>query len=531
MAGRTWVAVALACLVWFGYLKWFAPPTLQQSGGVTTTSPAPAGTTTQGVTSEAPKDDIFSLNLTGGSDLTLQNSDVRLVASTRGGKLMRGEVTSHRVTIEKNAAPMSPLNSEEHPYSFATIFTDPSLKVFSDAIFEGKTAGNQIDYKVAAGQVAVEKSYTLSERGHFVDAKVSVRVPAGQKKEWGFLLIPVGGKNLPYDAAQPLAHWEAISYQNGSVKRHNMDKLPSEEVVQGNTGWIAFGNRYFANAVVNQSAINPDVVFSHRGDFHGVYARYPLVVKPDQTQIDFSFRYFIGPKEYSELSQVEGMRGLIDYGTFKIFAYPLLELLRFFYKIFHNYGVAIILLTLVVRALFYPLSLKSYRSMKSMQKLQPQIQALKEKYKDDMGRFNQEQMALFKSHKVNPMGGCLPMLVQLPVFFALYTVLQNSIELFHAPFFGWILDLSAKDPLYILPILMGISMFFQQKMTPAAGLDPAQAKMMLAMPVIFTFIMLKLPSGLTLYIFLSTLMGILQQLLINREGNGAAGKLAVARPS
>ena len=156
--------------------------------------------------------------------------------------------------------------------------------------------------------------------------------------------------------------------------------------------------------------------------------------------------------------------------------------------------------------------------MKAMQKLQPQITALKEKYKDDLQRFNQEQMALFKTHKVNPMGGCFPMLLQLPVFIALYAVLGYSIELFHAPFFGWIQDLSAKDPWYILPVLMGASMFGQQKMTTTAMMDPVQQKMMYFMPVIMTVFMVKLPSGLTLYIFLSTLLGIIQQLVVNREG-------------
>ncbi len=527
MASRTWVAVILACFVWFGYLKWFAPPP-PQPGAPTAQQQGASTSPTNPIPTTPPKDELFTLNLTQGSDLTLQNQDLKLTVSDRGGKLTRGEVFSHRVTIKKDAPQVAPLNLEEEPLTFATLFTDPALKAFSDAKYDSQSGDGNLTYKFSSGSASIEKEYKLSEKGHFVDAKFTVRVPAGDKKEWGYMLVPVGGKNLHFDATQPLSHWEAVSYQNGSVKRHNQDKLPAEEVHQGNTGWVAYGNRYFANAIVSQGGINPDVVYSNRTDFQGVYLRYPLVVKGDTNTAEFSLRLFVGPKEYSELSQVEGMKGLIDYGFFKIFAYPLLELLRFFNKLFHNYGIAIILLTIVVRVLFYPLSVKSFRSMKSMQKLQPQIAALKEKYKDDMARFNQEQMNLFKTNKVNPMGGCLPMLVQLPVFFALYTVLQNSIELFHAPFFGWIHDLSDKDPFYVLPILMGITMFIQQKMTPSAGLDPIQAKMMLAMPVIFTFIMLNLPSGLTLYIFLSTGMGILQQMLINREGK-TAGNLAVSR--
>jgi YidC/Oxa1 family membrane protein insertase len=169
--------------------------------------------------------------------------------------------------------------------------------------------------------------------------------------------------------------------------------------------------------------------------------------------------------------------------------------------------------------------------MKAMQKLQPQINALKEKYKDDAQKFGQEQLALFRAHKVNPAGGCLPILVQLPVFIALYAVLQNSIELFHAPFFGWVQDLSAKDPYYVFPALMGVSMFVQQKMTPAAGMDPTQQKILLLMPVIFSVVMLNLPSGLTAYIFLSTLLGILQQLLMNREQGKDTAPLVTAPQS
>jgi YidC/Oxa1 family membrane protein insertase len=162
------------------------------------------------------------------------------------------------------------------------------------------------------------------------------------------------------------------------------------------------------------------------------------------------------------------------------------------------------------------------KSMKEMQKLQPKIQALKEKYKDDQQKLNQEQMALFKAHKVNPAGGCLPMLVQLPVFIALYAVLGNSIELFHAPFFGWIQDLSTKDPFYVYPVLMGLAMLLQQKMTPNAGVDPTQQKMMYFMPVIFTFMMINLPSGLTLYIFVSTLLGVAQQMALKDKQNAIA---------
>jgi YidC/Oxa1 family membrane protein insertase len=206
-------------------------------------------------------------------------------------------------------------------------------------------------------------------------------------------------------------------------------------------------------------------------------------------------------------------------------AVPILWLLGWFYHYTHNYGVAIILLTILTKVVFFPLTLKSMRSMKAMQALQPQINALRSKYKSDPQRIQRETMELYREHRVNPLGGCLPMIVQIPVFYALYVALSVSVEMQNAPFicfghlFGmhlWICDLAAQDPTYILPILMGVSMFVQQKMTPTMG-DPRQAKMMLLMPVVFTFMFLNLPSGLVLYWTLSNVLQIAQQLYMERS--------------
>jgi YidC/Oxa1 family membrane protein insertase len=194
------------------------------------------------------------------------------------------------------------------------------------------------------------------------------------------------------------------------------------------------------------------------------------------------------------------------------------------YRYVGNYGVAIILLTVVSKVLFYPLTVKSMRSMKAMQALQPQVNALRSKYKSDPRKLQEETLALYRKYKVNPMGGCLPMVAQIPVFYALYLALSVSVELQNAPFlcfgrlFGvelWVCDLASHDPTYVLPILMGISMFVQQKMSPTMG-DPRQAKMMLVMPVVFTFMFLNLPSGLVLYWFVSNVLQVLQQWYMNR---------------
>lgn len=204
----------------------------------------------------------------------------------------------------------------------------------------------------------------------------------------------------------------------------------------------------------------------------------------------------------------------VDFGIFGILAVPILRGLQFFHDFIPNYGIGIILLTLVIRLITFPLQYKSFKSMKKMQTVQPEIQKLREKFKDDPQRLQRETMDLFKRAGANPLGGCLPLILQMPIFFAFYQVLYNAVELVGAPFLGWIADLSVKDPYYVLPVLMALAMFFQQKITPTTVADPTQKKVMAFMPLIFGFIMKDLPSGLVLYIFVSTLFGMVQQMFV-----------------
>jgi len=234
--------------------------------------------------------------------------------------------------------------------------------------------------------------------------------------------------------------------------------------------------------------------------------------------------FYFGPKDRTILKTVGfGLENTVDFGWFHVLALPLLYVLKFFYGFFHNWGLAIIALTIIIRILFIYPNHKSFISMQNMQKLQPKIAKLREKYKDDREALNKELMNLYRTYKVNPMGGCLPMLLQLPVFIALYNILGYSIELRNAPFIStlpftdivWLADLSAKDPLLITPIIMGATMFIQQKMTPSPG-DPAQAKVMLFMPLIFTFMFLNFASGLVLYWLLNNILAIIQQYYTNK---------------
>lgn len=278
-----------------------------------------------------------------------------------------------------------------------------------------------------------------------------------------------------------------------------------------NTSVALVGTPYFAQAVVDKSDVLPELkveISATKGKILSAL-QYSQLNKKESMKVRFI--EFLGPRSLEVLEGIDSnLARAVDFGFFSSLGRPILRLMKWFYGLVGNWGLAIIFLVLVVRFLVLPLHLMSYRSMKSMQVIQPKIQALREKYKSEPQKLNQEMMVLFKSHKVNPLGGCLPMLLQIPVFLALYQVIGHSVELYQAPFIFWIGDLSLKDPYYVLPILMGVTMFVQQKITPNT-MDPAQAKILLMMPILFSFFMISLPSGLTLYFFVSGVFGIIQQ--------------------
>lgn len=285
----------------------------------------------------------------------------------------------------------------------------------------------------------------------------------------------------------------------------------------GEMRWAGVMSNYFLAAVAPENGGNTTLKGKLQDGIYRVALEKADVEAKEGTVVGVS--YWLGPKERELLSTApNGLSEAINLGWFGFIARPLVTLLTFFYTYVGNYGVAILLLTLLIKIVFWPLSHKSYKSMEQMKKLQPMIQKLRDKYADDREKMNEEVMALYKTYKVNPAGGCLPMLVQIPVFFGLYQALLNAIELRHAPFiahvpftdFVWLADLSAKDPYYVTPLVMGATMFIQQKLTPPAG-DPTQAKIMMFMPVVFTFMFLNFPSGLVIYWLLNNVLSITQQ--------------------
>ncbi|MDL2271878.1 membrane protein insertase YidC, partial [Desulfovibrio sp. OttesenSCG-928-I05] len=307
--------------------------------------------------------------------------------------------------------------------------------------------------------------------------------------------------------------------QGGSYTEETSEKdMAKGFKPDGNISWAAVMSNYFTAAISpNDPDVTVNAVLEDRV-FRVAVKKDGIMLTPGQTGT-FSGIYYLGPKDQDQLSALPNdMSSLVHYGFFSIISRPLIAMLKFFNGYVHNWGIAIIILTVLIKILLWPLSHKSYKSMQQMKKLQPMMLKLKEKYKDDKEALNREMMQLYRTYKVNPMGGCLPILVQIPVFFGLYQGLMNAIELRHAAFvptlpftdWVWLADLSAKDPYYITPIIMGGTMFLQQWLTPTTG-DPTQKKIMMFMPLIFTVLFLNFPSGLVVYWLTNNVISIGQQ--------------------
>ena len=379
-----------------------------------------------------------------------------------------------------------------------------------------KPAGTLVLTYAGPAGIMIEKTLTFHNDDYKVDVAIATRGIDGYNLSLG-TDFGIADK-VSKDAAGRVG---LVALADAKSVSDKLDGIKGEVQYPGKIDWFGQADKYFTAAIVYGDT---GIVLSRKTSAPkeiGDLLTTDLTVK-EKTGAR-SFTLYAGPKSFTLLqAQGHGLEQMVDYGWFSVLAKPMFWLLRQFYVITRNYGIAIILLTIVVRILlFYP-SLKSATAMEEMKKLQPQMTALREKYKKDPNRMNQEMMKLYKEHKVNPVGGCLPMLLQLPFFVALYNVLSVSIELRHSPFISfWIKDLSVYDPFYILPVLMGASMILTMKMT-AASPDPQQAKIMMFMNIAFIFLFAWLPSGLLLYITLSNLLSIAQQLYVRKLIGSAA---------
>jgi YidC/Oxa1 family membrane protein insertase len=383
----------------------------------------------------------------------------------------------------------------------------------------------------AANGLTVERVYSFTNNSYLIGLNIKVK-NASSALVQGLPQLHLVDKNfLGADSpAQKFMFAGPAAYVNGELHEvPSKDFKDGPKTLQGAIDWVGYEGNYFLCGLLPIEGSGVSFTMQGNDDLTKMFFAGSLDTLQPGTEKEYKYNVFYGPKKLTMLKELgNNLDKSINFGWFDVIAKPTLWLLNWFYTYLHNYGVAIILVTLLFKAVFWPISQKGMKSMKNMQKLQPKMVKIKEKYKNDPTKMNQEVMNLYKTYKVNPLGGCLPMVMQIPVFFALYKVLLMGIELRHAPFMLWISDLSAPDRLWlgfdipylgglpVLTLLMGASMFFQQKLSPTTA-DPTQAKIMMFLPVIFTFMFLNFASGLVLYWFVNNLLSILQQVIINRD--------------
>jgi YidC/Oxa1 family membrane protein insertase len=385
----------------------------------------------------------------------------------------------------------------------------------------------------AGNGLVVERIYTFDNNSYLIDLSVTIKNSSNNLLQG----VPqLGLVNTRFDGvvspANRFLFGGPVAFIDGELQEVGADDFEDgPKTLQGTIEWAGYEGNYFLCAIVPKDGAGGS--FTMQGTEMLARTQLSGAIDTLQPGMEKSYDYHIyyGPKKLKMLQSIGyNLDRSVNFGWFDVIAKPTLWLLNMFYSFCHNYGLSIILVTVLFKAVFWPISQKGMKSMKNMQKLQPKMVKIKEKYKSDPTKMNKEVMSLYKTYKVNPLGGCLPMVLQIPVFFALYKVLLQSIELRHAPFMLWITDLSAPDRLWIgfdlpylgglpvLTLLMGASMFLQQKLSPTTA-DPTQAKIMMFLPVVFTFMFLNFASGLVLYWFINNLLSILQQVLINRDTN------------
>jgi YidC/Oxa1 family membrane protein insertase len=309
----------------------------------------------------------------------------------------------------------------------------------------------------------------------------------------------------------------AISSEDKPYEKINYNKMDKNNLSRDiQDGWVAMQQRYFLSAWVPEQNVNYHYYSSAADKVYTIGMIAPITVAAN-TQKDINTKLYVGPEIENNLTAIhKTLKLTIDYGWLWIVSASIFWVMQQIFNLIGNWGVAIILVTVLIKLLFWKLSASAYRSSAKMRLLTPKMQALKERYSDDRQKLSMATMELYKKEKINPAGGCLPMLIQIPIFIALYYVLVEAVQLRQAPFTLWINDLASKDPYYVLPVLMGISMFLQQKLNPPPP-DPAQAKMFMLMPIIFTGLFASFPSGLVLYWFTNNLISALQQWHIIRK--------------
>ncbi|PNL90360.1 membrane protein insertase YidC [Aggregatibacter aphrophilus] len=469
---------------------------------------------------------------TKGNVITLENDVFRLQINTVGGDVVGSELLKYDAELDSKTPFVLLQNTPQHTYvaQSGLIGKDGIDTKSGRAVYQVEGSS----FKLAEGQNELVVPFTFQRDGVtyrkvFVLKRgqydVAVNYEINNQSDKAIEVEPYGQlRHSLVDSsgsvAMPTYTGGAYSSSETNYKKYSFSDMENANLsINTKAGWVAILQHYFVSAwIPNQDADNQLYTLTDKANNIGsIGYRGPVtVIQPNSTET-LTSKLWTGPKLQNEMGEVANHLDLtVDYGWAWFIAKPLFWLLTFIQKLVHNWGLAIICVTLVVKAILYPLTKAQYTSMAKMRMLQPKLQEMRERFGEDRQRMSQEMMKLYKDEKVNPLGGCLPLLLQMPIFIALYWMFMEAVELRHAPFFGWIQDLSAQDPYYILPILMGASMFLLQKMSPTPVADPMQQKIMNFMPLIFMVFFLWFPAGLVLYWLVSNLITIIQQQLIYR---------------
>lgn len=546
------LAIALSLLVLIGWTTFFGPSSDQPAEKpkdlqeeVKTSGQegsAPPSTAPQPRGKEVSESRAGTATPVADRELVVETPLYRMHLSVVGPTIRSLTLKAYRETPDPQSPPLEMITLNKTQEDFLRMeFVPKAAEVGKGLAYETAEQGpivlasgaqpRDIVFHLRTPQgLLVTKTFRISADAYTIGLKMEVENGTEQAVEGHFesrlAAIP------PPSSSSSYAFLGLALLMDNTLQELDLDE-PKEERLQGAVDWIAYEDTYFISALLTDPAVKSSIraTRTQTGLLQIAHVPPSQSLAPGQ-KASTEVGLYVGPRDIAILKEVGRHLDLaVNFGWTDIIAKPLLYVLNFFDGFFHNYGFAIILVTILVKILFWPLTHKSYQSMKEMQKLQPIMAKIREKYKNDKQKMNQEMMALYKTYKVNPMGGCLPMIIQIPVFFALFRVLGSSIELRHAPFMLWINDLSAPDRLLnfpfsipfmtppfgipVLTLLMGASMFIQQKMTPTPG-DPSQAKIMMLMPVIFTFMFINFPSGLVLYWLVNNILSIGQQYRIQK---------------
>lgn len=524
-----------------------APGSTEVSGGGLPTTPSPTIEPSGETIPLAPKQGggadpaqvkvaVSGSQLASAGRVLVETDLLEVEIDLYGGDIRSVNLLNHTISTEESESPF-PLMSD----SGDAVFVSQSGLVGHDRDYPNHTTqfrASQSNYRLGENQNTLEvqlewdapdgvlykKVYTFHRDSYLVN--LDFKVTNTTRTEWKGYLYNQLQRSRPLDEGgfglgqMPSYTGSAIYTPESKYEKYDFDDMSEQDLTRKATGgWVAMLQHYFVVAALPQESVSQgfysDTLPGNRFVI-GEKAMTPSTI-PAGGEGRVGARLYIGPKDQDRLEAVaEGLVLTVDYGFLTPISAPLFWVLKKINTVVNNWGWSIVLLTLLIKLVFFPLSAASYKSMAKMKKLQPRLKTLKERYGDDKQKLNQAMMELYKKDKINPLGGCLPILIQIPVFIALYWVLLESVELRQAPFMLWIDDLSVMDPYYVLPVLMGASMFAQQLLNPTP-LDPAQKYIMMAMPAIFLVFFLWFPAGLVLYWLVNNVLSIGQQWYITAK--------------